>query len=78
MYCDNKSAIDLSKNPEHHARTKHIDIQYHFVRDYIERKVFELRYINTKEQLADALTKAIDINAFRNFTKRINIVENNK
>ena len=78
LYCDNKSAIDLSKNPEHHARTKHIDIQYHFVRDYIERKIFELRYINTKEQLADALTKAIDINAFRNFTKRINIVENNK
>ena len=78
LYCDNKSAIDLSKNPEHHARTKHIDIQYHFVRDYIERKIFELRYINTKEQLADALTKALDINAFRNFTKRINIVENNK
>ena len=76
MYCDNKSAIDLSKNSKHHARTKHIDIQYHFVRDYIERNIFKLQYINTKEQLVDALTKALNINSFRNFTKRINIVEN--
>lgn len=32
LYCNNTSAIALSKNPEHHARTKYIDIQYHFVR----------------------------------------------
>ena len=61
IYCDNKSAIDLSKNPEHHAKTKHIDIQYHFVRDHIEKKVFSLLYIDTKNQLADALTKAIRV-----------------
>ena len=75
LYCDNKSAIDLSKNPEYHARTKHIDIQYHFVRDEIENRVFTLKYINTKAQLADALTKALDINSFRDFTRNVNLVE---
>ncbi len=76
LYCDNKSAIDLSKNPEYHARTKHIDIQYHFIRDYIEKEIFKLKYINTKEQLADALTKTLNINDFRKFVNCINLNEN--
>ena len=75
LYCDNKSAIDLSKNSEYHARTKHIDIQYHFVCDYIERETIELKYVCTKKQLADALTKTIDINSFRSFCKKINLVD---
>lgn len=73
LYCDNKSAIDLSKNPKYHARTKHINIQYHFICDYIEKEVFKLKYINTKEQLADALTKTLNINDFRKFVKCINL-----
>jgi len=75
LYCDNKSAIDLSKNPEYHARTKHIDIQYHFIRDYIKKEIFKLKYINTKEQLADALTKTLNINDFRKFVNCINLNE---
>jgi len=42
LYCDNKSVIDLSKNPEYHARTKHIDIQYHFIHDYIKRLFYPI------------------------------------
>ena len=49
IYYDNKSAIDLSKNPKHYARTKHIDIQYHFVRDCITKELFQLLYISTRE-----------------------------
>ena len=73
IYCDNKSTIDLSKNSEHYARTKHIDIQYHFIRDCIKNNIFKLLYINTKDQLADALTKTLDINSFELFIKRINL-----
>jgi hypothetical protein len=75
LYCDNTFVIDLSKNPEHYARTKHIDIQYHFVRNFIERKIIDLKYVCTKEQLADALTKAIDINSFRSFVEKINLID---
>ena len=72
IYSDSESAIKLSKNPEHHARTKHIDIQYHFVRDCFD-KLFNLKYINTKEQLADCLTKGVDINMIKYFTTNINL-----
>ena len=75
LYCNNKSAINLSKNLEYHARTKHIDIQYHFVRDFIEREIIELKYVCTKKQLVDALTKTIDINSFRSFCKKVNLID---
>ena len=74
LYYNNKSTINLSKNPEYYTRTKHINIQYHFVRDYIERKTIELKYVCTKEQLTNTLTKTIDINNFRSFCKKINLI----
>ena len=39
VYCDNSSAIDISKNPVQHSKTKHIEIRYHFIRDLVERKI---------------------------------------
>ena len=45
VYCDNSSAIDISKNPVQHFKTKHIEIRYHFIRDLIERKMVCLEYI---------------------------------
>ena len=70
LYCDNMSAIALSKNLEHHARIKHIDVQFHFVRHYIKQKIIDLKYIFTKKQLVDAFTKAIVINTFKSFCKK--------
>ena len=45
VYCDNSSAIDISKNPVQHSKTKHIEIRYHFIRDLVERKIVTLEYI---------------------------------
>jgi len=59
IYCDNQSAIALAHNPEHHARTKHIDIQYHFVRNCIEDGTTRLEYCPTEDMVADGLTKAL-------------------
>jgi hypothetical protein len=59
IYCDNQSAIALANNPEHHARTKHIDIQYHFVRNRVENGSTKLEYCPTEEMAADGLTKAL-------------------
>ena len=56
IYCDNTSAINLSKNSTHHARPKHIDIRHHFLRDNITKEVITLEYINSKNQTADILT----------------------
>ena len=56
---DNKSAIDLSKNPVYHSRSKHIDTRYHFIRSCVEEKLIELEHVKTEEQLADGFTKAL-------------------
>ena len=73
LFYNNKSVINLFKNPEHYACTKYINIQYHFIRDCIKQEFFNLVYINTKEQLADALTKPLNITSFKNFIQNINI-----
>ena len=48
VYCDNSSAIDISKNPVQHSKTKHIEIRYNFIRDLVERKIVCLEYIPTE------------------------------
>ena len=50
IYVDNKFALELSKNP---IQLKHIDMKYHFLRDYVKQKVVKLQYCNTEEQVAD-------------------------
>jgi hypothetical protein len=49
IYCDNQSCIKLSENPVFHDRSKHIEIRYHFIRDYVQRGAIELQYISTDE-----------------------------
>ena len=56
---DNQGAIALAHNPEFHARTKHIDIQYHFVRNCVQDGRIQLRYCPTMNMVADQLTKPL-------------------
>ncbi len=62
---DNQAAIQIAKNPVLHKRTKHIDVRHHFVRDVVHNGIIELSYINTKEQVADILTKALPRDQFQ-------------
>ncbi|KAH9754460.1 hypothetical protein KPL71_015451 [Citrus sinensis] len=59
VYCDSQSAIHLSKNQTHHEKTKHIDVKLHFVRLEVSRGAIKLLKINTEENPADMLTKAV-------------------
>src|SRR3979490_3248856 len=56
IYTDSQSAIALAHNPEHHARTKHIDIQYHFIRSCVEDGTTRLEYCPTEDMTAAGLT----------------------
>jgi len=56
---DNQRAIALAHNSEYHARTKHIDVQYHFVRECVEMSKVKLIYCSTEEMVADAFTKPL-------------------
>ncbi|GJZ97748.1 putative RNA-directed DNA polymerase [Tanacetum coccineum] len=59
VLCDNQSTIHLAKNSMFHKRTKHIDIQYHWIRDVIEDGMFELNKVHTDDNVSDMLTKAV-------------------
>ncbi|KAI5312002.1 hypothetical protein L3X38_041175 [Prunus dulcis] len=59
MYCDNLSALALSSNPVYHSRIKHLDIDFHFVREKVQRKDLIVQYIPTEEQIADVFTKGL-------------------
>ena len=59
LYCDNTSAINIFKNPMMHAKTKHIAIKYHYVRELVEDKQVKMEYIHTKQQIADIFTKPL-------------------
>ena len=59
--CDSQSAIFLENNPTYNAKTKHIDVQYHFVRDMVEDKKVLLEKVDTLKNVADSLTKSVSI-----------------
>ncbi|MDV3180562.1 MAG: reverse transcriptase domain-containing protein, partial [Candidatus Phytoplasma australasiaticum] len=59
LYIDNRSAIDLAKNPMFHGRSKHIDIRFHFIRECVERGEVVLKHVCSSDQRADILTKGM-------------------
>jgi len=59
VQCDNQAAIALTKNPEYHARTKHIDIHYHFIREHVDSGAIVLFYCPTHAMTADIFTKPL-------------------
>ncbi|KAG6494785.1 hypothetical protein ZIOFF_042546 [Zingiber officinale] len=59
LFVDNKSVIALMKNPVFHGRSKHIDTKFHFIRECVEKGQIEVEFVNTGEQRADVLTKAL-------------------
>ena len=73
IFCDNTSAINISKNPVQHSRTKHIDIRHHFIRELVENKSLQLEYVDTEKQLADIFTKALDASRFDSLRKSLGV-----
>ncbi|KHM99983.1 Retrovirus-related Pol polyprotein from transposon TNT 1-94, partial [Glycine soja] len=73
LYCDNMSAINISKNPVQHSRTKHIDIRHHYIRELVDDKVITLEHVDTEEQIADIFTKALDANQFEKLRGKLGI-----
>ena len=75
IFIDNKSAIQLCKNPVFHDRSKHIEVRYHFIRECIEAGKISVDYVSTDEQLADILTKPLGRTRFLELRAKIGMVE---
>ena len=76
IYEDNQSAISMSKNPQFHGRTKHIDIKHHFIREKVVENTIKLEYCKSEEMAADILTKALNAPQFTKLRNRLGLVEN--
>ena len=76
--CDNTSAINISKNPIQHSRTKHIDIKHHFTRGHIFKGDIKLEFVYTTDHFVDTLTKPLDKNNFISIHRRIDVCDLNE
>ena len=73
IFCDNTSAINLSKNLVQHSKSKHIEIRYHFIRDLVEERIVCLEFIHTDNQKANIFTKPLDGPRFESLHKTIGV-----
>ena len=74
IFTDNQAAIAISHHPEFHARTKHIDINYHFLRDLISAGTVNTIYVNTRDNLADLFTKGLSRIVHQDLTYQIGVI----
>ena len=73
LYCDNKAAISISENLVQHDRTKHVEIDRHFIKEKLKSKVIRLPLTRTKDQSADILTKAVSLEVFNSTLCKLGI-----
>ena len=73
LYCDNKAAIQIAQNPVQHDRTKHVEVDRHFIKEKLEAKIIKLPFVKSEDQLADVLTKAVSNRVFYNSFDKLGI-----
>ncbi|WMV54823.1 hypothetical protein MTR67_048208 [Solanum verrucosum] len=71
LYCDNKSAISIAHNPVQHDRTKHIEVDRHFITEKLDRGLICTPFVSTKDQVADVLIKGLPNNVFQDLISEL-------
>ena len=73
LYCDNMSSIQLANNLVFHARTKHLEVHYHYVREKVLAGEIDLVYVSTQEQVADIFTKSLGAEKLQKFRSAMGV-----
>ncbi|KAH9699266.1 retrovirus-related pol polyprotein from transposon RE1 [Citrus sinensis] len=74
IYCDNKSKEALASNPKYHSRTKHIELDLHFIRDHIGQKELQISHVPSYDQVADIFTKPLAFDQFNYLRSKLNVL----
>jgi histone deacetylase 1/2 len=75
LWCDNLGATYLSANPVFHARTKHTEIDFHFIRERVAKNRLAIHFISSKDQVADGFTKALPVKKLDEFKRNLNLLK---
>ena len=71
-YCDNKSTISIAHNPVHHDRTKHVEVDRHFIKEKLDGGMISIEYVS--QQLADILTKGLTKQTFEFLVSKLGLI----
>jgi hypothetical protein len=75
LWCDNMGAKYLASNPVFHGRMKHVEVDYHFVRDRVVKKLLDVRFISSNDQVADGFTKVLPQGKLLEFQRNLNLIK---
>ena len=75
IFCDNQGAMALVKDNKYHARTKHIDLRYHFIHEAVEDGKIKVEYLPTEDNVSDIFTKPLAKPKFRKFVEKLGLKE---
>ena len=74
IWCDNLSAIAIASNPVFHARTKHVEVDYHYVREKVVNKELQVLFVHTADQVADIFTKGLSASRFHFLVSKLPVL----
>jgi ATP sulfurylase len=74
LYCDNKAAINIANNSIKHDKTKHVKIDWHFIKDKLDNGIVCMPFVGIKEQIADVFTKGLNITEFSNVIGKMSMI----
>ena len=75
LFCDNKAAIDISHNPIQHDRTKHVEVDRHFIKQNLDAKIIRFPFVKSEDQLVDILTKAVSSKIFHHSLDKLGLID---
>ncbi|KAG9450552.1 hypothetical protein H6P81_010517 [Aristolochia fimbriata] len=73
LWCDNLSATYIAANPDFHGRVKHVELDYHFIRERVTSGLLQVRFISTQDQIADVFTKGLSISQFCKLLSKLRV-----